>query len=375
MPASFDVYTFTRFFQKFFVSINPTKSFQKPDWIPPLGQPSISYDLTPPSYQQITKAIRRMKAAGSPCPLDKVSLIPFKRCPYLQSYVTELFRLIWQSGEIPNVWKKACTVLMHKKGDTNEPCNYRPITLESVPLKVITSCLRDSLFSFLTANGFIEHKVQKGFLPKLSGTLEHTAQMANIINTARIKQKSLVITLLDLKNAFGEVHHNLISEVLRYHHVPDQIQLLIQSLYSNFQTSIVTESFQTPFITVGRGVLQGDCLSPLTFNLCFNTFIRYISDKKFNQFGFTIGSHAPVHWFQFADDAAVITGLENENQILLNHFARWCTWAKMIIRVDKYSTFGIKKASTSSVQYLPKLILNHELIPTVEICRSFIYLG
>ena len=133
LPASFDVYTCTRSFQKFFASINPTKSFQIPDWILPLGQPSISHDLTPPSYQRITKVIRRMKAAGSPCPLDKVSLIPFKRCPYLRSYITELFRLIWQSGEIPNVWKKACVVLIHKKGDTNEPCNYRPITLESVP--------------------------------------------------------------------------------------------------------------------------------------------------------------------------------------------------------------------------------------------------
>ena len=90
--------------------------------------------------------------------------------------------------------------------------------------------------------------------------------MANVINTAIIKQKSLVITLLDLKNAFGEVHHNLIPAVLRYHHISDHIQLLIRSLYSNFQTSIITDSFQTPFIKVGRGVLQGDCLSPLTFN-------------------------------------------------------------------------------------------------------------
>ena len=47
----------------------------------------------------------------------------------------------------------------------------------------------------------------------------------------------------------------------------------------------------------------------------------------------------------------------------------------MIIRVDKCSTFGIKKASTSSVQYLPKLILNHDLIPTAEIGKSFKYLG
>ena len=65
------------------------------------------------------------------------------------------------------------------------------------------------MLAFLKANGFIEHKIQKGFLPNISGTFEHTAHMANVINAAKLKQKSLVITLLDLKNASGEVHHNI----------------------------------------------------------------------------------------------------------------------------------------------------------------------
>ena len=74
-------------------------------------------------------------------------------------------------------------------------------------MKIFTSCLRNSIYSFLYTNNYIEHHIQKGFTPNLSGTLEHTASMANIINKARIKQRSLVITLLDLKNVFGEVHH------------------------------------------------------------------------------------------------------------------------------------------------------------------------
>ncbi len=85
--------------------------------------------------------------------------------------------------------------------------------------------------------------------------------MAYIINQARIKQRSIVITLLDLKNAFGEINHNLIQCVLGYHHIPDHIKVLIKSLYTNFKTSIITSSFNTPFIPVGRGVLQGDCKS------------------------------------------------------------------------------------------------------------------
>ena len=243
-----------------------------------------------------------------------------------------------------------------------------------IPLKIFTSCLRNRTFQFLAENKYVEHNIQKGFTPQLSGTLEHTAQMAHIINKARTKQRSLIITLLDLKNAFGEVHHNLIYKVLEYHHIPDHIKNLIRSLYTDFQTSIITEQFNTAFIKVGRGVLQGDCLSPLLFNMSFNTFIQHIKSEKYSQLGFWKFSENgkplnPFHWFQFADDAAVISGQENENQLLLNRFTLWCQWAHMIIRVDKCSTFGIKKDLTKSIQYLPKLFINNCLVRALTLAN------
>ena len=156
-----------------------------------------------------------------------------------------------------------------------------------MPLKIFTSCLRDSVFTFVKQNGFINHQIQKGFTTKMSGTLEHTALMGHIINKSRTKQPSLVVTLLDLKNTFGEVHHNLITFVLPYHLIPSYIQNLVSSLYLDFKTCIITYKFQTPAIPVCRGVLQGDCLSPLLFNHCFNTFIQYIKAEKYQQLGFS----------------------------------------------------------------------------------------
>ena len=214
---SFEGLMCTNVVATFFSHVNATKKFEIPDWIPTLPLPKSPSDLSPPSYKQISKVVRRIKTSGSPCPLDQISIIPFKWCPYLRSYITKVFRIIWQSGEIPDEWKKACTVLIHTKGDQSDPTNFRPITLESTRLKIVTSCLRDSMFAFLSVNGYIDHRIQKGFMPKLSGTYEHTAQMSHIINKDRIKQRSLVITLLDLKNAFGEVHRNLIRAVLKYH--------------------------------------------------------------------------------------------------------------------------------------------------------------
>ena len=114
--------------------------------------------------------------------------------------------------------------------------------------------------------------------------------------------------------------------------------------------------------------------------MSFNTFVQHIKSESFLQLGFwkfnKIGIPCnPIHWFKFADDAAVISSQEKENQILLNRFSVWCQWANMIIRVDKCSTFGIKKHSSKSIQYQPKLFIDHLLVPRIEIGESFRYLG
>ena len=61
-------------------------------------------------------------------------------------------------------------------------------------------------------------------------------------------------------------------------------------------------------------------------------------------------------------NAAVISGRESKNQILLNLFSRWCSWADMNIRVEKCHCFGIKMSGTNSKQFQPKLFVNNELI-------------
>ena len=172
----------------FFPAKHPLKCFKIPSWIPSLPQPLVPYNMSLPTYRQITKAVRRMNVSGLPCALDKISIILIKHCPYLQTHATEVFSLLWKSGEIPDDWKLACTVLVHKKGDISDPFSFRPMILESVPLKIFAFCIRDSLFSFLSSNNFIDHKVKKGLLPKLTGTFGHTSQMANVINKARLKQ-------------------------------------------------------------------------------------------------------------------------------------------------------------------------------------------
>ena len=75
----------------------------------------------------------------------------------------------------------------------------------------------------------------------------HTAHIAHLIRQAKRNQRSLVVTLLDLRNAFGAVHHNLIPVVLAHHHIPDNIIKAIMSVYEDFASTIAIDSFTTPF--------------------------------------------------------------------------------------------------------------------------------
>ena len=75
---------------------------------------------------------------------------------------------------------------------------------------------------------------------------------------------------------------------------------------------------------------------------------------------------------QFANDAAIVTALEKDNQLLCNVFLKWITWADLIICVDKCHTFGIKKSKTK--QFQPYITIRKERIPPIENGKSFTYL-
>ena len=56
-------------------------------------------------------------------------------------------------------------------------------------------------------------------------------------------------------------------------------------------------------------------------------------------------------------------------------FTKWYQWSNMVIRVDKCVTFGIKKFSSRSLQYEPKLFVNNKTVLTVTSGETLQYLG
>ena len=186
-----------------------------------LDIPSIGFHLEALTYKDIAKIIFKMKSSASPCPLDQISIIVLKKCPYFRTYLWRIISASWTRGYFPTVWKRGITVLAYKKDS-----NFRPITLQPVLSKVFTSILRNRIYDF--KNKYIESNLQKGFWDNIPRCIEHTETLTHIINHARKRKRSLIIRLLDLKNTFGEVSHDLLLSVLKYHHIPISLSHSIQ---------------------------------------------------------------------------------------------------------------------------------------------------
>ena len=144
-----------------------------------------------------------------------------------------------------------------------------------------------------------------------------------------------------MKSSFGEVDHKLLAEVLEYQKVPDHIITLITSLYTDYFISVATDSYLISPVKVRRGVLQGDSLSPLLFNLIVNTLITTIKQEKLECMCYVCDGVSNRN--KFADDTAIVSFLESDNHFLCNGFLKWSRWAGLIMRVDKCKCFWNEK--------------------------------
>ncbi|CAF0977191.1 unnamed protein product, partial [Brachionus calyciflorus] len=125
--------------------------------------------------------------------------------PELESRTCKLFE-IDGNDEVPKYWKQANVTPLHKNGSKLESSNYRPVSLTSVPGKIMERIAREELVYFLIENELISPK-QHGFMPKKS-CVTNLIETLDKITEALSSGYAVDILYTDFSKAFDKRNPN-----------------------------------------------------------------------------------------------------------------------------------------------------------------------
>ena len=248
--------------------------------------------MDPFTLKSIRNLIKSKSNNSSPGP-DGITYGLLKKLPCTHHVLATLYSKLLKSPNPPSTWGNSKITLIFKKGETDDPRNFRMIALSSVLGKTFHLLLSQRISSYLTSNGYIDKSTQKAFISKINGVIEHCQCLHEILDHAKFNKRTVHCTFFDLEDAFGSVNHDLISFSLRRFKIPVEIQDYIKNLYSTLNGTVVTKEWSSKKFDFKKGVFQGDPLSPIIFLIVFNPLLEKL--KLETNHGYEINNLSLIH--------------------------------------------------------------------------------
>jgi hypothetical protein len=153
----------------------------------------------------VMRKIDKLKKDSAPGPDDIHPRLLKELKHQVAGPLAKIYRKSLDSGIVPADWKKAKVVPIFKKGAKSDPGNYRPVSLTSVPCKILESLIKDAMMKHLETEKLIKDS-QHGFMPGRSCTSNLTIFM-NELTKAVDDGKAADVFYLDFAKAFDKVAH------------------------------------------------------------------------------------------------------------------------------------------------------------------------
>ena len=190
----------------------------------------------------------------------------------ISSTLCKLFNYSLSTGCYPAEWKCSNVTPVFKSGNKSMVSNYRPISLLSIPSKILERIVHRKLLHHLISNSILSPR-QFGFRPG-SSTQEAILTATHDWQSCLDRGLSSAALFLDMSKAFDKVPHHKLLLSLAAVGVSGPLLQWFKSYLSNRTQTVVLSGHSSSSIPVKSGVPQGSILGPLLFIIYANSLAQ-----------------------------------------------------------------------------------------------------
>ena len=262
----------------------------------------VYYDR-PITREEVLLAIQRLKIGMAAGP-DGIIGEFFKHAGHLAvDFLVKFFNVLFERGIYPDSWTKSIIIPLCKKGNQNDPDNYRGISLCDTSSKLYSSIINNRLQEWIEQNN-LTGECQAGFKKDYS-TVDHMFTLMAMIQKRFALNRKLYVAFIDFEKAFDSISRKLLWPILLKNGIKGRLYKCVRSMYENVKARIRCGAKFTDYIKCTRGVKQGGVCNLVLFSLFINDLALDINNGRH---GVSLSSDfVQLVILLFADDMILIS--------------------------------------------------------------------
>ena len=321
---------------------------------------NLDYPVTEDEIKICVKKLKTGKSSGT----DSISNEMLKAAsPYIMPYLLKLFNDILDSGNFPKSWSHCLITPIHKNGNIDDPNNYRGIAVTSCLGKLFISVLTNRIELLCERNDVIDD-IQGGFR-KNCRTSDNMFILNSLIHKFKSEKRTLYACFVDFAKAFDSVWHLGLWYKLIRMGITGNVLSCIRSMYQNSSAQVKLRLGLSDNFHTSKGVLQGNNLSPLLFNL----FVNDLHKSVFTSDDSVSINSKKLSCLLYADDLVLLASDPVSLQNNLNRLNTYCNKWHLSVNLKKTKIVAF---STSGRKCKHQFVYDKKLIDNVS---EYNYLG